>query len=391
MKFLHQFLEKNIKPTFDKGGKLEKLYPAYDAIETFLFVPAHGTHNGVHVRDGIDLKRTMVTVIIALIPCLLFGMYNTGYQHFLAQGQAADFWEMFLFGAAKVLPIVVVSYAVGLGVEFLMAVIKGSQVEEGFLVSGMLIPLCLPADIPLWMVAIATIFGVVIGKEVFGGTGMNILNPALTVRAFLFFAYPTYMSGDQVWHADGAFSGTVDAVTGATALGDAASKVEISTIMDKYDMYASFIGTIPGSVGETSVVACLIGAFILLWTGIASWRVMLSMVVGGYTMGLIFNAFGVNTLMQISALHHLLIGGFAFGCVFMATDPVSAAQTSSGKYIYGFLCGFLGIMIRVFNPAYPEGIMLAILFMNVMAPLIDHYVVDANIKRRNKRLQLASK
>jgi len=390
MNFLHQFLEKNVKPIFDKEGKLEKFYPAYDAIETFLFVPAHKTHGGVHVRDGIDLKRTMVTVIIALIPCLLFGIWNTGHQHFLATGISADFWEKVLFGALKVMPIVVVSYAVGLGVEFAMAVIKGTQVEEGFLVSGMLIPLCLPADIPLWMVAIATIFAVLIGKEVFGGTGMNILNPALTARAFLFFAYPTYMSGNTVWHADEAFSGKVDAVSGATALGDAASKVDVSIIEQNYSMMSSFIGTIPGSIGETSVIACLIGAFILLFTGIGSWRIMTSMVIGGFSMGLIFNFFGVNSLMEISATHHLLIGGFAFGTVFMATDPVSAAQTNIGKYIYGFLCGFLGIMIRVFNPAYPEGIMLAILFMNVMAPLVDHYVVQSNINRRQKRLKLAN-
>ncbi len=386
MKALHNFIENNIKPTFDEGGKLEKLYPAYDALYTFLFVPAHANHHGVHVRDGIDLKRTMVTVILALVPCLLFGIWNTGHQHFLALGQTAEFWDKVLFGALKVMPIVVVSYTVGLGVEFAMAVIKKSQVEEGFLVSGMLIPLCLPADIPLWMVAVATIFAVLIGKEVFGGTGMNVLNPALTARAFLFFAYPTYMSGDTVWHADEAFSGSVDAVTGATALGDAAAKMPVDQIGAKYDMMASFIGTIPGSVGETSVVACLIGAFILLLTGIGSWRIMASMVLGGYTMGLIFNFFAVNPLMQIDALHHLLIGGFAFGCVFMATDPVSAAQTNTGKYIYGFLCGFLGIMIRVFNPAYPEGIMLAILFMNVMAPMVDHYVVQANINRRLKRL-----
>ena len=389
MKTLRHFLD-NIKPHFEKGGKFEKLYPVYDGFETFLFVPNHTTHHGAHIRDAIDLKRTMIMVVIAMIPCLLFGMWNVGYQHYLATGVTdSTLMDNFLFGALKVLPIVVVSYSVGLAIEFAFCVVKKHSINEGFLVSGMLIPLSLPADTPLWMVAIATVFAVVIGKEVFGGTGMNILNVALTARAFLFFAYPTYMSGTAVWYADPAFSGTVDAVSGATALGDAAAKMPIEEFAAKYSIMDSFIGTIPGSIGETSTLACLIGAAILLFTGIGSWRIMLSVFAGGYVMGLIFNAFGVNTLMQVSALQHLFIGGFAFGAVYMATDPVTASQTETGKYIYGFLIGMLAILIRVFNPAYPEGMMLAILFMNVMAPLIDHYVVQANINRRLKRLAKA--
>jgi len=379
----------SIKPHFEKGGKLEKFWPVYDGFETFLFVPGHTTHSGAHIRDGVDLKRVMITVVFAMVPALLFGMWNTGYQYYLAQGITdSTHMQNFIFGLIKVMPIVVVSYAVGLGVEFLFCIIKKHTINEGFLVSGMLIPLALPADIPLWMVAVATIFAVVIGKEVFGGTGMNILNVALTARAFLFFAYPTMMSGNAVWHADAAFSGKVDAVTGATALGDAASKMPIEEFTSKYSLLDSFIGTIPGSIGETSTLACLIGAFILLYTGVASWRIMLSVFVGGYAMALIFNLFGVNTLMQISPLQHLFIGGFAFGAVFMATDPVTASQTNTGKYIYGFLVGFFAILIRVFNPAYPEGVMLAILFMNVMAPLIDHYVVQANVNRRLNRIKI---
>ena len=401
MKALHKFLENKIKPTFEEGGKLEKFYPAYDAIETFLFVPAHKTHNGVHIRDGIDLKRTMIMVVVALLPCLLFGMYNTGYQHYSVvdpTGLASkSFWDFFSFGLLKVLPIVVVSYAVGLGIEFGMAVIKKGQVEEGFLVSGMLIPLCLPADIPLWQVVIATAFAVIIGKEVFGGTGMNLLNPALTARAFLFFAYPKKMSGTDVWYADEPFSGTVDAVSGATQLGKYAELVKLkpdspdaeAILNSAYSLQETFFGLIPGSIGETSVLACLIGAAILLITGIASWRIMLSMFAGGYLMALIFNWWGENMFMNVDPLEQLFLGGFMFGLVFMATDPVSAARTNKGKWIYGFLCGFLGIMIRVFNPAYPEGVMLAILFMNVMAPLIDHYVVQSNVKRRLKRLKLS--
>ena len=386
MKGLQNFLEKKIKPNFEKGGKFEKWHPAYDAIETFLFVPGHTAKSGAHVRDAIDLKRTMITVVIAMVPALLFGMWNIGYQHFsqlVAAGQLNEFslMQAFGFGALKVLPIVVVSYAVGLGIEFIFAIIRGHQVNEGYLVTGMLIPLVMPVDIPLWMVAVSVVFAVIIGKEVFGGTGMNILNPALTARAFLFFAYPTYMSGDKVWVADAT---TVDAISGETILGQLAAGKPAG-----YSISDMFLGYIPGSIGETSTLAILIGAAILLYTGIGSWRVMFSALVGGISMGLIFNAFAPegNLLMQAPFYQHLLMGGFAFGVVFMATDPVSAAQTNKGKIIYGFLIGFFAIMIRVFNPAYPEGIMLAILLMNVFAPLIDHYVIEANIKRRLKRVK----
>lgn len=386
MKPLRKFLDK-IKPNFEKGGKLEKLYPAFDAFETFLFVPNHTTAaKGAHIRDAIDLKRTMVLVIISLVPCLLFGMWNVGYQHHVALGISnATFTDNFIFGAFKVLPLVIVSYATGLGVEFIFAIIRKHTINEGFLVSGMLIPLVMPVDVPLWMVAVSTVFAVIIGKEIFGGTGMNILNPALTARAFLFFAYPTKMSGNEVWINTSTEKGQVivDGFSGATPLGDAAAGFG-----DKIpDTMQAFIGNIPGSVGETSTLACLIGAAILLYTGIGSWRIMLSVFVGGFLMALIFNLFGSNTLMQISPLHHLVLGGFAFGAIFMATDPVSGAQTNTGKYIYGFLIGLFAIMFRVFNPAYPEGMMLAILFMNVMAPLIDHYVVGANIKRRLNRVK----
>lgn len=386
MKPLRKLLD-NLKPNFEKGGKLEKLFPAFDAFETFLFVPNHTTKsNGTHVRDAIDLKRTMILVVLSLIPCLLFGMWNAGYQHYHALGVPnTSLVDNFIFGAIKVLPLVMVSYGAGLTTEFVFAIIKKHTINEGFLVSGMLIPLIMPIDVPLWMVAVSTIFAVIIGKEVFGGTGMNILNPALTARAFLFFAYPTKMSGNEVWINSSTEKGqaVVDAYSGATPLGDAASGLanKIPSIMD------SFIGTIPGSIGETSTLACLIGAAILLYTGIGSWRIMSSVFIGGFLMALIFNFFGLNTLMQITPLHHLVLGGFAFGAVFMATDPVSATQTNTGKYIYGFLIGMLAILFRVFNPAYPEGMMLAILFMNIMAPLIDHYVVEANIKRRLKRVK----
>lgn len=391
---IHNFLEKNVKPNFDAGGKLEKYYPAYDALETFLFVPGHTTNGkGSHIRDGIDMKRTMIMVVLAMVPALLFGIWNTGYQHFLALGETSTFMDNILYGALKVLPIVVVSYGAGLAVEFVFAIINKHQVNEGFLVSGMLIPLCLPVEIPLWMVAAATIFAVIIGKEVFGGTGMNILNVALTARAFLFFAYPTWMSGDKVWIGGGTDEAIqlADGSTGATLLAQATEKSSgfINAAGAQYGdtFWDAFMGFIPGSIGETSTFAILIGAAILLITGIGSWKIMLSGVAGAYVMGLLFNAWGANEFMMVPAHYHLVFGGFAFGIVFMATDPVTAAQTATGKYIYGFMIGFLGIMIRVFNPAYPEGIMLAILFMNVMAPLIDHYVIQANVKRRNKRLQ----
>ncbi len=383
MKPLRKLLDK-IKPNFEKGGKLEKLYPAYNAFETFLFVPGEtAPPEGAHIRDAIDLKRTMILVVLSLVPCLLFGMWNVGYQHFRAIGIDASLMDNFIFGSIKVLPIVVVSYATGLGVEFIFAIIRKHTINEGFLVSGMLIPLVMPVDVPLWMVAVSTIFAVIIGKEVFGGTGMNVLNPALTARAFLFFAYPTKMSGNEVWINTDLQKGQqlVDGFSGATPLGDAASGFA-NNIPGTWE---SFIGIIPGSIGETSTLACLVGAGILLYTGIGSWRIMLSVFLGGYVMAIIFNFFGINTLMQLTPVQHLVLGGFAFGAVFMATDPVTATHTNTGKYIYGFLIGLFAIMIRVFNPAYPEGMMLAILFMNVMAPLIDHYVVKANINRRLKR------
>lgn len=400
MKALEKLMQ-SLKP--NKDAKFPLAYWSWDGFYTFLFVPAHNNKNGVHVRDSIDLKRTMFMVIIALLPALLFGIYNTGYQHYMATGEEATFMDMILLGLMKVLPLVVVSYGVGLGIEFIFCAINKHAIQEGFLVSGMLIPLCMPVDVPLWMVAVATAFAVVIGKEVFGGTGMNILNPALTARAFLFFAYPTKMSGNSVWIADSEeIRASVDGFSGATALGDLASTVnvptsEVTSIIASfgadgtYSFMNSFLGFIPGSVGETSALACLIGAAILLITGIGSWRIMLSMFVGGLAMGAIFNAFAPadNYFMQLNPLHQLMLGGFMFGMVFMATDPVSAAQTNTGKWIYGFFAGFFGIMIRVFNPAYPEGIMMAILFMNVMAPLIDHYVVQANVNRRMKRLKTA--
>ncbi|MCD4746304.1 MAG: NADH:ubiquinone reductase (Na(+)-transporting) subunit B [Bacteroidales bacterium] len=381
MKALRNYLDK-IKPLFEKGGKLENLHSTFEAFEGFLFVPNKVTFKGSHIRDSVDMKRTMSVVVIALIPALLFGMWNVGFQHFLSISEETELWTCFWFGFLKVFPIIVVSYVVGLGIEFLFAQIRGHEVNEGFLVTGMLIPLILPPDIPLWMVAVATAFAVVIGKEVFGGTGMNILNPALTARAFLFFAYPQDMSGDKVW-----ISEKGDAISGATPLGDALVD-NIDKIPKMSDM---FFGFIPGSIGETSTLAILIGAAILLFTGIGSWRIMLSVFAGGFIMGLLFNLWGLNEYMKIPAQEHLIMGGFAFGAVFMATDPVTASQTNKGKYIYGFLIGLIAILVRVFNPAYPEGMMLAILLMNVFAPLIDHYVIEANIKRRLKRIKIPVK
>jgi len=400
LKGLKKFIDNQLKPPFEEGGKLHKFWPVIDSLDTFAFVPGHVTKKGAHIRDGIDLKRTMFMVILALIPALLFGMYNVGYQHYMALGQEATFGDIFLFGMLKVLPLVIVSYGVGLGVEFIFCIAKSHAINEGFLVSGMLIPLIMPVDVPLWMVAVATAFAVVIGKEVFGGTGMNILNVALTARAFLFFAYPTKMSGNKVWvnTADGS---PVDAYTGETLLAQATS-----TPVEKFTdisgtMYAgidqsfidSVIGLIPGSVGETSVIACLIGAALLMWTGIGSWRIIFSALLGGAVMGLIFNWVGPayfpdNSFLALPWWYHLAIGGFMFGIVFMATDPVTAAQTPTGKWVYGFLIGLLAILIRTVNPAYPEGVMMAILFMNVMAPMIDHYVIEANIKRRVSRLKV---
>lgn len=381
MKVLRKLFD-NIKPHVEKGGRFEMFHSTFDAFETLFFVPDKTNKNGVHVRDVIDMKRTMIIVVLALVPALLFGIWNTGYQHFLAMGQSAPFMDMVLHGIFKVLPIIVVSYGTGLAIEFAFAQMRGHEVNEGFLVSGMLIPLILPVDIPLWMVAVATAFAVVIGKEVFGGTGMNIWNPALLARAFLFFAYPAQMSGDKVW-ISGLTSGEgiADGFSGATALGAAVE----SDISSKFPLWDSFIGMIPGSIGETSTLAILIGAAILIYTGIASWKIMVSVFAGGYLMALLFNMIGVNTLMQVDAIHHLCLGGFAFGAVFMATDPVSGSRTETGKWVYGFLIGVFAILIRVFNPAYPEGMMLAILLMNTFAPLIDYFVVNANIKRRLKR------
>jgi len=381
MKLFKNILE-SVKPHFVEGGKLEKMYPAYDAFETFLFVPDHTTHAGSHIRDAIDLKRTMITVILALMPALFFGMWNVGQLHFTAIGESFTLMSAFTFGALKMLPLIIVSYAVGLGIEFAFAISRGHSVNEGYLVTGMLIPMVMPIDVPLWMLAVSVVFAVIIGKEVFGGTGMNILNPALTARAFLFFAYPSFMSGDKVWinTADGT---TIDGFSGATPLADLAANIPLDMSL----IGSFFNGTIAGSVGETSFVAIMIGAVILLITGIASWRTMLSVFAGGFAMGLLFNLWGANEFMNIPSYVHLLLGGFAFGAVFMATDPVTAAQTNTAKYIVGFLIGVLAILIRVFNPAYPEGMMLAILFMNVFAPLVDHYVVSANIKRRLKRVK----
>lgn len=380
MKALRKFLDKK-KPLFLKGGKYEKFQSTFEGFETFLYVPNITSKTGSHIHDAIDLKRTMSVVVLALIPALLFGMYNVGYQHFLSLGQEASMgWlDMFGYGLLKILPMIVVSYVVGLGIEFAAAQMRGHQINEGFLVSGLLIPMVMPVGAPLWMVAVSTAFAVIIGKEVFGGTGMNIWNPALVTRAFFFFAYPTKISGDAVWIAEKA-----DGFSGATPLADAAAG-HISSLPSVADM---FFGFIPGSIGETSTFAILIGAAILLYTGIASWRIMFSVFAGGLAMGFLLNAFAVNPFMEIPAWEHLLLGGFAFGAVFMATDPVSGAQTDTGKYIYGFLIGLFAILIRVLNPAYPEGMMLAILLMNTFAPLIDHYVVQGNVKRRLKRAKV---
>ncbi len=387
MKFLRKNIDK-IKPHFEEGGKLFFLHSVFDGFETFLYVPNHVTKKGAHIRDSIDMKRTMIIVVAALLPAILMGIYNTGLQHFIATGQAQEFWPMIGYGLLKVLPLIVVSYAVGLGIEFAFAQFRRHEINEGYLVTGMLIPLIVPADTPLWMLALAVAFSVIIGKEVFGGTGMNILNPALTARAFLFFAYPSWMSGDKVW-VSGMMNGDgiVDGYSGATLLAQSAAGASefVNGLGEKVTQMDMFIGTLPGSVGETSVAAILIGAIILLVSGIGSWRIMLSTLVGGAAMGLIFNVFAVNPAMEVPWFEHLMLGGFAFGMVFMATDPVTATQTNSGKYIYGFLIGFLAILIRVLNPAYPEGMMLAILLLNVFAPLIDHVVVQRNIKKRLKR------
>ena len=400
MKFVQNIFDQT-RPLVEKDGKRNLLYPLHNALETMAFVPDHTSHSGAHVRDAIDLKRTMVTVIFAMVPALLFGMWNIGRLHYGAFGEESTLLDNVIYGSFKMLPLIIVTYAAGLGVEIYFSWKRNHPVNEGFLVSGLLIPMIMPVDIPLWMVAVSTIFAVLIGKEVFGGTGMNLLNPALTARAFAFFAYPTWMSGDKVWinttSSDGA--ALVDGYSGATALGDLATTVgqgignpATEAVVAQfgpegtYSLMNAFLGLIPGSIGETSAALILLGGLFLVFKGVGSWRIMVSFFIGGFVMAAIFNAFAVNEFMGLNPLHQLMLGGFMFGMVFMATDPVSASQTATGKLIYGFLAGFFGIMIRVFNPAYPEGIMLAILFMNVMAPLIDHYVVEANVKRRAKRL-----
>ncbi len=394
MKSLRNYIDK-IKPQFKKGGKFEKLHSTFDAFETFLFVPDKVTYKGAHIRDAIDMKRTMSVVVFALLPALLFGMFNAGYLYHLSIGETASLWKNLLYGATEIMPIVAVSYITGLAIEFIFAQYRGHEVNEGFLVSGMLIPLILPVSIPLWMVAVSTAFAVVLGKEAFGGTGMNIFNPALLARAFVFFAYPASMSGDKVWVNGLLEKAPIDGFSGATPLGLAMTG-QINNIPD---MHTLFFGFFPGSIGETSKLAILIGAVILIITGIGSLRIMLSALAGGLAMGFIFNllapAFApipenqiLINYFSISPIMHLLMGGFLFGIVFMATDPVSASQTNTGKIIYGFLVGIFSVMIRVFNPAYPEGVMLAILLMNTFAPLIDHYVVQANISKRLKRINI---
>ncbi len=389
MKSVRKLVDK-VKPNFEKGGKLHFLHSFFDAFETFLFVPDKVTHKGAHIRDAIDMKRTMILVVVALFPAFLFGIWNTGYQHFLSTGAEAGFWETVVYGLWKVIPLYIVAYAVGIGIEVIIAQINKHEVNEGVFVSAFLIPLLLPADIPLWMVALATGFAVLIGKEVFGGTGMNILNPALLARAFLFFAYPSWMSGDKVW-VSGIMRGDVpvDGFTGATPLAQAASGSSsfVDVVGNQLSTFDLIVGAIPGSIGETSKIAILLGAGLLLFTGIGNWRIMFSMLAGGIISGVLMNVFAVNSFMAIPWYDHLLIGSFLFGMVFMATDPVTAAQTNKGKYIYGFLIGVMVIIIRILNPAYPEGTMLAILLMNVFAPLIDHYVVQANINRRMKRMK----
>jgi Na+-transporting NADH:ubiquinone oxidoreductase subunit B len=395
MKLLQNLFD-SIKPHVEKGAKYEKLHTLYEGHRTIFFKPSLTTGGtGVQVKDAADLKRVMFTVIVALIPCLLFGMWNAGHQHFLATGVVnATFISKFLLGAGQVLPILIISYGVGLGVEFTFCVIRNHPIEEGFLVTGILIPLVMPVTIPLWQVAMATIFGVIIAKEVFGGTGMNILNVALTSRVFLYFAYPSQISGDMVWTYLGD-QVPVDGFSGATLLSYGSAAAANGTDMmaglsghwygGMFDFWNLFLGAIPGSIGETSVLMCLIGAAILVFTGVGSWKIILSVFGGAWVMGMIYNLAGTNSFMLMPAHYHLVVGGLAFGAVFMATDPVSAAQTETGKWIYGFMIGMLTVIIRISNPAYPEGIMLAILFMNVFAPLIDYYVVEAHKKRRIKR------
>ena len=391
MNGLRNFVDK-IKPTFEKGGKLGFLHSTFDAFETFLFVPNTVTKRGAHVRDCVDLKRVMIMVVLALVPAMLFGIWNVGYQHKLAFGLTDwSFWNVVVYGLVKVLPLYIVAYLVGLGIEFVSAQIQGHEVNEGYLVSGMLIPLIVPVDVPLWMLAIAVAFAVIVGKEVFGGTGMNIWNPALLTRAFLFFSYPSKMSGETVWTggvdrfinegvAFQAGNGLVDGFSGATPLANPTLANLEPQFMDMV------LGTVPGSVGETSVIAILLGAVLLLWTGVASWKIMVSSVLGGLAIGYLGQAVGATDL---PGYYQLVMGGFLFGTVFMATDPVTSAQTERGKWIYGFLVGALAVTVRLWNPGYPEGMMLAILLMNTFAPLIDHYVIEGSIKRRAKKVKIA--
>jgi len=395
MKFLQDFFDK-LKPYVEKGAKYEKYHTLYEGHRTIVFAPDLTTSKkGVQVRDAADLKRVMFTVVLAMIPCLLFGMWNVGHQHFLATGVEAGFVDKLLIGSFKVIPIIIVSYAVGLGLEFTFCVIRNHPISEGYLVTGLLIPLVMPATIPLWQVAVATAFAVVVGKEAFGGTGMNVLNVALIARAVLYFAYPTDISGD-VWTYFGdaapvaGYSGATALAVAATAVGSPDSAPVVDMLNNSwsdglFSFWSMFIGTIPGSIGETSVLMCLIGAAILVFTGVGSWKIIVSVFGGAYAMGLIFNLAGANEFMLMPAHYHLVMGGLAFGAVYMATDPVTASQTETGKWIYGFLIGMMTVLIRVINPAYPEGIMLAILLMNVFAPLIDYFVVNANKKRRLQR------
>ena len=368
-------------------GKFPFMTSTFEAFETFLFVPKDVTENGSHIRDAIDMKRTMIVVVFALIPCLLFGMYNVGYQHFNAMGTFAEtgFWEVFWYGFLKVFWLLLVSYLVGLTIEFAFAQVRKHKVNEGFLVTGMLIPMIMPVDTPLWMVGLATAFAVLVGKELFGGTGMNIVNPALLARAFLFFSYPSKMSGDQVWIAELSDGKALDGFSGATPLAQIGEGSDVITngFGEPTSILDLIVGFVPGSIGETSIIAIALGAFILLFTGIASWKIMFSVFAGGAAM-----AFALQSHTPIDWYWHLCLGGFAFGAVFMATDPVTAAQTEKGKYIYGFLIGVMAMLIRILNPAYPEGMMLAILLMNIFAPLIDYCVVRANINKRLRRVKV---
>lgn len=400
MKALRNYIDK-IKPNFEPGGKFAMFQSVFEGFETFLFVPNTTSKSGVHIHDSIDSKRTMTVVIIALLPALLLGMYNVGYQHYLAIGELAEtgFWMTFLFGFLAVLPKIIVSYVVGLGIEFAVAQVRGHEIQEGFLVSGILIPMIVPIDTPLWMIAVATAFAVIFAKEVFGGTGMNVFNVALITRAFLFFAYPSKMSGDSVFVRTSDTFGigaghVVEGFSGATPLGQVATHTAangdlalVNILGEKISTFDSFLGLIPGSIGETSTLAILIGAAILLFTGIANWRIMISVFIGGLFMGYIANIFASPTYPGsfLSPLDQVCLGGFAFAAVFMATDPVTGARTTLGKYIYGFLIGVIAIIIRVYNNGYPEGAMLAVLLMNVFAPLIDYFVVEANVKKRLKR------